>query len=103
MQKRIVTESKPTDRLANQMPKSHRILKEPEGALISESTDQDGKIAVLYNGGEPPPEIVIAKTSKQVQTVFANGVAVAVVAQADGPRITNKDILLVECFRGAGA
>ena len=70
----------------------------PEGALLAGEEDSDGKIAVVYNHGDTPPEITIYQTGGHVQTVMANGVAVAVVARADGPRLTSKDVLLVERY-----
>ena len=69
-----------------------------EGALIAADTSNDGKIAVLYNRGETPPQITITQDAGQIQTVHANGVAVAIVAQAQGCGITPEDVLLVERF-----
>lgn len=72
----------------------------PEGALISGDTAEDGRIAVIYNQGETPPVITIAGSAQTVQTILANGVAVAVVANVDGPRLTANDVMLVERFVG---
>lgn len=70
----------------------------PEGALIADDTANDDRIVVLYDHGAPPPEITIFQTAGQIQTVMANGVAVAVVARSDGPRLTAQDVVLVERF-----
>ena len=70
----------------------------PEGALIPDVEEHEDHIAVIYDKGEAPPEITITTVSRTVQTVLANGVAVAVVARATGPALTVDDILLVERF-----
>lgn len=74
----------------------------PEGALIPDGADHEDKIAVVYDKGDNPPTITITEVSGDVQTVLADGVAVAVVACADGPKLTVKDVLLVERFVRAG-
>ncbi len=84
--------------LAKHMPLASAWDSGPEGAIISDDEASADKIAVVYNKGEVPPEITISDVSGSVQTVLANGVAVAVVACADGPRLTVDDILLVERF-----
>ncbi|MBW4707995.1 hypothetical protein KX928_09365 [Roseobacter sp. YSTF-M11] len=70
----------------------------PEGALIPDDGTAEDKIAVVYDKGEAPPTITITDVSGSVQTVHANGIAVAIVACADGPRLTVDDVLLVERF-----
>lgn len=70
----------------------------PEGALITGDTAEEGKIAVIYNRGDTPPEITITGNAGAVQTILANGMAVAVVARADGPQLTSEDVMLVERF-----
>ncbi|WP_212733839.1 hypothetical protein [Sulfitobacter sabulilitoris] len=68
----------------------------PQGALIPDVADKSDQIAVVYNKGETPPRITITNVSRTVQAVMADGVAVAVVARADGPALSVEDILLVE-------
>ena len=89
----------PTDTgLARHMPLSLAWSTGPEGALIPADVEDEDMIAVVYNSGDTPPEITIAETAERVQTVLANGVAVAIVACAEGPRLTVDDILLVERY-----
>lgn len=83
---------------ANGIPFLKDAVHGPEGALIAGEAEDNGKIAVVYNRGENPPEITIKQTAGQVQTVLADGVAVAIVACADGPSLTRDDVLLVERF-----
>lgn len=70
----------------------------PDGAMISGDPADKGKIAVVYDRGETPPEITIHDAGGPVQTVMANGVAVAIVARAEGPRLKGSDVLLIERF-----
>ena len=70
----------------------------PEGVVIAENEADEGQIAVIYNRGDAPPEITVTETAGKVQTVLANGVAVAIVARAEGPRLTRDDVLLIERF-----
>ncbi|WP_298912628.1 hypothetical protein [uncultured Roseobacter sp.] len=86
--------------LARRMPVPLICSDGPEGALIPGDRAQEDKIAVVYDKGELPPTITITEVSGSVQTVHANGVAVAVVARAEGPRLTVDDILLVERMIG---
>ena len=67
--------------------------------LMAEDLPCEGRIAVVYDHGDPPPEITILRTAGNVQTVLANGVAVAIVACADGPDLAAEDVMLVERFR----
>jgi len=87
--------------LARRLPLSHAWSTGPEGALIADDHDDESKIAVIYDRGETPPTITIKQTAGQVQTVLANGVAVAVIACASGPSLTSKDVVLVERFVSA--
>lgn len=84
--------------LARHMPMARDWESGPQGALIPDETDKEDRIAVVYDRGDTPPEITVSMTSNNVQTVRANGVAVAVVACSDGPQLTKDDILLVERF-----
>lgn len=70
----------------------------PECALIPDEATEEDKIAVIYESGAKPPKITVSATSDKVQTVHANGVAVAIVACNNGPILTADDILLVERF-----
>ena len=78
------------------MPVAREFSGCPEGAIIQDCVEIEDRIAVVYDSRERPPEITIKCSEKQVQTVMANGVAVAIVACAEGPRLTVDDILLVE-------
>lgn len=80
------------------MPVSQAWENGPEGALIQDEEDSEDKIAVVYDRGDNPPEITVSVQDNNVQTVRANGIAVAVVACVGGPRLTAADILLVERF-----
>lgn len=86
------------DGMAQHMPISQQNVDGCEGALIAAAGCDDGKIAVVYNHGENPPKITVSDGTGRIQTVFADGVAVAVVAQSWGPGITANDVLLVERF-----
>lgn len=88
------------DGRARQMPMGLRTAPHPQGALVSDETDNNGRIAVVYDHGDAPPEITISQTDGNIQTVLANGVAVAIVGCADGPDLTVDDVLLVERFAG---
>ena len=70
----------------------------PQGALISGGRFGEDKIAVVYDHGDTPPEITVEQTAGQIQTILANGVAVAIVACARGPRVSAEDVLLVERY-----
>lgn len=69
---------------------------EPQGLLVPDTGFKTEKVAVVYNKGDTPPEITVQAISTDVQTVLADGVAVAVVARAAGPLISPEDVLLVE-------
>lgn len=88
--------------LAQRMPVASHPCSGPEGAIIPDVAEDEDKIAVVYDRGQTPPTITITDIAGGVQTVHANGVAVAVVACADGPRLTVDDVLLVERFVTAG-
>ena len=90
-----------SDRLARQMPMGLGASGSPQGALISTQADNEQRIAVVYEHGETPPEITIKQTARNIQTVMANGVAIAIVACAAGPQISVTDVVLVERFAGA--
>ncbi|MEP1614331.1 MAG: hypothetical protein ABJL72_20725 [Roseobacter sp.] len=82
----------------NAVPHGYSPTSAREGAMIAENTYEQGKIAVVYNRGETPPEITITRGKGLVQTVHANGVAIAIVAQARGDGISTNDVVLVERF-----
>ena len=84
--------------LARRMPVANTPISGPEGAIIPDVAEDEDKIAVVYDKGERPPTITITDVAGGVQTVHADGVAVAIVACADGPRLTVDDVLLVERF-----
>ena len=87
-----------SDTLARHIPMIANACTNPEGVVIADDEADAGQIAVIYNRGDAPPEITITDTAGIVQTVLADGVAVAVVARADGPRLTRDDVLLIERF-----
>ncbi len=68
----------------------------PQGALVPDMARDCDQVAVVYKKGETPPEITVREISSSVQTVLADGVAVAVIASAFGPAISPDDVLLVE-------
>lgn len=82
--------------LARHMPLAKEFSGCPEGAIIPDGVDVEDRIAVVYDSRDTPPEITIHCSGRQVQTVMANGVAVAIVACSEGPLLTVDDILLVE-------
>jgi hypothetical protein len=88
----------PNDGLARQMPMGLAAVSGPQGALVSDEENGGKRIAVVYDHGDPPPEITISQTAGNIQTVLANGVAVAIVACADGPDLSADDVILVERF-----
>lgn len=67
-----------------------------KGALIPDAKGEIDHIAVVYDQGETPPKITIKEISGSVHTVMANGIAVAVVANAHGKAPNVSDVLLVE-------
>ena len=68
----------------------------PRGGFVRDTLHNCDQIAVVYDKGQAPPEITIARVSGHVHTVLADGVAVAVVARASGPAPSPDDVLLVE-------
>ncbi len=68
----------------------------PQCALVPDSAEDNDHIAIVYDKGDTPPEITIHEVSGSVHTVCANGIAVAVVASANGPAPRVDDVLLVE-------
>ena len=84
------------DAAAGLMQIARRSDPSPRGALVPDEQHDCDQIAVVYDKGETPPKITIAEVSGSVHTVFADGVAVAVVACASGPAPSAEDVLLVE-------
>ena len=74
----------------------------PEGAVIATKQAQCGQIAVYYNHADRPPEITISRTAWPVQTVLADGVAVAVVAGAKEPVLHKEDVMLIARYTASG-
>jgi hypothetical protein len=70
----------------------------PQGVLVPDNAFKHDQVAVVYNKGDTPPKITVKSISGDVQTVLANGIAVAVVARASGPMISPEDVLLVERY-----
>ena len=68
----------------------------PQGALMRDTLHNCDQVAVVYDKGQTPPEITIARVSGMVHTVLADGIAVAVIASSSGQVPTANDVLLVE-------
>lgn len=68
----------------------------PIGASVPDAEAPYDHVAVIYPKGQTPPMITVETLSDTVQTVLADGVAVAVVARADGPTLIPSDVLLIE-------
>lgn len=98
MQKQSAPHTQHTDGTATPLPFMGNMDAGPDGALISGDPADKGKITVVYNRGDTPPKITIRETSGHIQMVMANDKAVAVVAQANGTRLTADDVLLIERF-----
>ncbi len=69
---------------ASLLPTAARSEPGPQGALVPDSMRDNDQIAVIYDKGQTPPEITIHQVSGSVHTVLADGVAVAIVASANG-------------------
>lgn len=78
------------------MPPSHIASDAPLGALVPAPDQACDQVAVVYDKLQGPPEITVRKAANCVQTVLADGVAVAVIASASAPMLTPEDVLLVE-------
>jgi hypothetical protein len=68
----------------------------PQGSFVHDVHHNCDQIAVIYNKGQTPPQITVKKVSSSVQTVLADGVAVAVVACTSRPTLHPDDVLLIE-------
>jgi hypothetical protein len=87
------------DRATGLMSGAGKNAPAPHGALVPDTLHDCDQIAVVYDKGQAPPEITIARVSGSVHTVLADGVAVAVVARASGPAPSVDDVILVERSR----
>ena len=67
-----------------------------QGALVPGGHDGCDHVAVVYDTGDAPPEITIRQVSGTVHQVLADGIAVAIIAQAAGRAPDPEDVLLVE-------
>ncbi|MGB7244051.1 MAG: hypothetical protein WBC93_18445 [Sulfitobacter sp.] len=83
------------DGAAEMMPLSVTHGHGPEGAFLPDVARKADQIAVVYDSDETPPAISIWHVSQSVCAVMANGVAVAVVACANGPSLKAEDVVLV--------
>lgn len=81
-----------------QMPRGLDASDVPQGALISSAELGQDKIAVVYDHGEQPPEITVEQTAVEIQTILADGIAVAIIACARGPSVSADDVVLVERY-----
>lgn len=84
------------DEATGLMQRSRMADPTPRGALVPDTQHDCDQIAVVYDKGQTPPRITVSAVSGTVHTVFADGVAVAVVARATGPAPAAEDVLLVE-------
>lgn len=80
------------------MPVSPKSVSGPEGALFADEAEAKGKIAVIYDHGDTPPEITIEGDKGPIQTILADGVAIVIVACARGPNLSTQDVVLVERY-----
>jgi hypothetical protein len=78
------------------MPMHREKVSTPEGAFLPDGRNENDHVVVVYPYGQCPPEITVQTVSRDVQTVLADGVAVAVIACANGPELTPSDVMLVE-------
>lgn len=70
--------------------------------MIAPEHAECGQIAVYYNHADRPPEITISRAAWPVQTVLADGVAVAIVAGAHEPDLRKEDVLLIARYTASG-
>lgn len=81
---------------ATGMPGHDNATDAPMCALVPNPVQECDQVAIVYDKHQGPPEITVNKVSGFVQTVLANGIAVAVIASASAPLLTPDDVLLVE-------
>ncbi|AVL54794.1 hypothetical protein CEP88_05735 [Roseobacter denitrificans] len=75
----------------------------PEGAVIAAAQGAaHSRIAVYYDHASPPPEITISRSAGLVQTVLADGIAVAIVAGAKEPDLHKEDVVLIARYTASG-
>lgn len=76
----------------------------PEGAVIGagHGGTVQSQIAVYYDHAAKPPKITISRNAGSVQTVLADGVAVAVVAGANEPELRKEDVVLIARYTASG-
>ena len=96
MQSNVMSTRSAVSELARYMPIAREFSGCPEGVIIPNAIEEEGTIAVVYDSRDVPPEITITVTEERIQTVLADGVAVAIVACSDGPYLKADDILLIE-------
>jgi hypothetical protein len=84
------------DRATGLMARPTQSEPSPMGMLVPDSRTNCDQVAVVYDKGNPPPEITVQAISGTVTSVHANGVPVAIVARATGPGLSAEDVLLVE-------
>lgn len=87
-----------SDMITAMIPVHGAPTSEPEGVFVPTSGDHSCKVAVIYARGRTPPKITILSETKGIQTVCADGVAVAVVASSEGPDLSPDDVMLVERY-----
>jgi hypothetical protein len=87
-----------SDMLSAMIPVHGAPMSEPEGVFVPTSGDHSCKVAVIYARGRTPPTITILSDIKGIQTVCADGVAVAVVASSEGPDLSPDDVMLIERY-----
>ncbi len=85
---------------ATHLPVHATPIEAPEGAFMPHVEDDGDHVVVIYPHGNRPPEITVQNTSLDVQTVLADGIAVAIVARTNGPSLSPADVVLVERYAG---
>jgi len=91
---------KQQDGCTQRVPLGARASQARQGSLTTSDELGPDKITVVYEHGDPPPKITVEQTARKIQTVLADGVAVAVVASADGAQVSIDDVVLIERFSG---
>ncbi|MEM1073832.1 MAG: hypothetical protein AAF665_15190 [Pseudomonadota bacterium] len=99
----MVQEQQRPDQLETPSPYRHLPMRTGqgsglEGAVFADDAESENRIAVIYDHGNQPPEITIQGAAGEVQTVWADGIAIAVFACSSGPGLSEQDVVLVERY-----
>lgn len=77
------------------LPPYHTSSDSPLGALVPDAVQECDQVAVIYDPAQGAPKITVQTAAACVQTVLADGIAVAVIASASAPALSPEDVLLV--------